>query len=123
MLKNPVNWFEIPVGDMDRAAGFYRRVFGFDFKVTEMGPRTMAFFPADMNSYGIGGALVREETFRPSHAGTLVYFSVDDINAVLEKAVAAGGKILVNRTSIGEYGFVGYFEDSEGNRLGLHSMR
>lgn len=123
MGKNPVNWFEIPVNDMERACAFYRLVFGFELPAAEMGPRMMAFFPMTADNFGAGGALVKEKTFVPSHAGTLVYFSVDDIDGTLEKATAAGGKTLVPRTSIGEHGFVGYFEDSEGNRIGLHTMK
>ena len=70
----------------------------------------------------IGGALVKEETFVPSYAGSLVYFSVIDIAETLEKVVANKGKMLVPKTAIGEYGFCAYFEDSEGNRIGLHTM-
>lgn len=34
MLRNVVGWFEIPVSDMERAVGFYRSVFGFEFERT-----------------------------------------------------------------------------------------
>ncbi|MBP2664009.1 MAG: Glyoxalase-like domain containing protein, partial [Firmicutes bacterium] len=71
---------------------------------------------------GVGGALVKEEHFVPSYAGTIVYFSVSDITGVLNRIVANKGKELIPKTSIGEYGFCAYFEDSEGNRIGLHTM-
>jgi len=79
-------------------------------------------FPMEMGIPGVGGALVKEETFVPSYAGSLVYFSVIDIVGTLEKVVANKGKVLVPKTPIGEYGFCAYFEDSEGNRIGLHTM-
>lgn len=123
MATNPVAWFEIPVHDLDRARKFYEAVFGYSMNTMEMGPRQMAFFPMADKTYGTGGALVREDRyFIPSYEGTLVYFNVSDIDDTLEKAGANGGKILVPKTSIGEYGFVGYFADSEGNRVALHTM-
>lgn len=119
---NPVIWFEISVTDMERGKAFYEAVFGQELTVVDMGPRQMAMFPMEMGVPGIGGALVKEESFVPSYAGTLVYFSVADITGTLDKVVANNGKMLVPRTSIGEYGFCAYFEDSEGNRIGLHTM-
>ncbi len=39
------------------------------------------------------------------------------------KMEAAGGKIMVPRTEISpEYGFMAVFIDTEGNRIGLHSV-
>lgn len=119
---NPVIWFEIPVVDMARSKAFYEAVFGQELAIVDMGPRQMAMFPMEMNVPGIGGALVKEEHFVPSYAGTLVYFSVSDITGTLSKVVANNGKELIPKTSIGEYGFCAYFEDSEGNRIGLHTM-
>jgi len=119
---NPVLWFEIPVVDLVRSKAFYEAVFGQKLYINEMGPRQMAMFPMEMGIPGVGGALVKEETFVPSYAGSLVYFSVTNIVETLEKVVANKGKVLVPKTPIGEYGFCAYFEDSEGNRIGLHTM-
>ena len=44
-----------------------------------------------------------------------------EIEAVLARVKANGGRTLTPKTDIGEYGFYAYFEDSEGNRLGVHS--
>ena len=120
---NPVIWFEIPVVDMARGKGFYEAVLNQKLNIVDMGPRQMAMFPMEMEASGIGGALVKEETFVPSYAGTIVYFSVADIIETLNKVAANNGKILIPKTPIGEYGFCAYFEDSEGNRIGLHTMQ
>jgi hypothetical protein len=50
-----------------------------------------------------------------------VYFSVEDIEGTLSKVNGHGGKTLQPKMGIGEHGFIGLFEDTEGNRLGLHS--
>lgn len=119
---NPVIWFEIPVANMERAKAFYEAVFDLKLTVVDMGPRQMSMFPMAMGIPGIGGALVKEEHFVPSYAGSLVYFAVTDITGILQRVVANNGKELVPKTSIGEYGFCAYLEDSEGNRIGLHTM-
>jgi predicted enzyme related to lactoylglutathione lyase len=119
---NPVIWFEIPVTDMPRGKAFYEAVFGFKLEVIDHGARQMAMFPMEMNATGTGGALVKGEEHVPSHNGTLIYFAVTDITATLAKVTASNGKMLVPKTDIGQYGFFGLFEDSEGNCVGLHSM-
>jgi uncharacterized protein len=120
---NPVNWFEIPVTDMTRAKSFYEDVFGLQISLDRMGPLEMGFIPMDNNAYGAAGSLVKGEGYVPSHTGTLVYFGVPDIEVVLERIKHNGGKVLLPKTSIGEYGFIAHFEDSEGNRVALHCMK
>ena len=118
---NPVNWFEIPVNDLERAKQFYETVFGFQLSLNEMGPMKMAWFPMTQGGPGATGTLIQSEGYAPSHAGTLVYFSVPDIEGALDKVNANGGKLLMPKTSIGEHGHIAHFQDCEGNRVALHS--
>ena len=118
---NPVGWFEIPVTDMARATAFYEHVFGVKLEEHEMGPALMAWFPWKEGAMGAAGALVKGDAYEPSHAGVMVYFSAPDIEAALARAKEKGGAVLAEKFSIGEYGFVGTMQDSEGNRIGLHS--
>jgi predicted enzyme related to lactoylglutathione lyase len=60
---------------------------------------------------------------QPSRDGTFVYFSVHDLEEVLAKVHANGGLTLKKPMSIGEYGWIAHFEDSEGNRVGLHRWK
>lgn len=119
--SNPVNWFEIPATDLDRAQSFYENVLGVELDRNELGPLKMAFFPMVDGAYGSSGTLVQNESYTPSHAGSMVYFSVDDIEGTLARIESAGGKVLNPKSSIGEHGFVAHFEDCEGNRVALHS--
>jgi predicted enzyme related to lactoylglutathione lyase len=75
-----------------------------------------------MDVLGAGGALLRCDRIEPSVHGTTAYFSVPDIDPVLGRVGAAGGKTCVPRTSIGQYGFMAHFQDTEGNRVGLHEV-
>jgi uncharacterized protein len=121
--KNVANWFEVPVTDLERATAFYERVFGMKLTTEVMGNLTMAMFPFDQNAVGAAGALVKAETYEPSRTGTVVYFSVDDIDETLRRITANGGKVLMQKTPIGQYGAVAQYEDPEGNRLALHAMK
>ncbi|MYC27076.1 MAG: VOC family protein [Nitrospira sp. SB0662_bin_26] len=119
---NPVNWFEIPVNDLERAKQFYETVFGLQLSLNEMGPMKMAWFPMTQGGPGATGTLIKSEGYVPSHAGTLVYFTVTDIEGALDKINATGGKMLMPKTSIGEHGHIAHFQDCEGNRVALHAM-
>ena len=68
---NPVNWFEIPVLDIDRARKFYEKVFDYQLTPEKMGDYTMAFFPMAEGVSGAAGTLIKGETYQPSHAGTV----------------------------------------------------
>ncbi|WP_413582818.1 VOC family protein [Bdellovibrio sp. HCB288] len=123
MASNMFNWVELATDDISRAMTFYEKSFDLKFKTEEMGALKMAFFPAgDMKSYGASGALVKGPGYVPSTDGSLPYIPVKDIDASLKRVQDNGGRILASKKSIGQYGNIGIFEDTEGNRVGLHSM-
>ena len=122
-MANAINWFEIPVSDLDRAKDFYEKAFNVSLTINEMGPLQMAWFPNEENAPGATGTLIKADAYTPSHSGTLVYFSVEDIKKTLETINTIGGKTINPKMSIGEYGFVAHFEDCEGNRVALHSLQ
>jgi predicted enzyme related to lactoylglutathione lyase len=120
--SNRITWFEIPVTDMNRASKFYGEILG---ESLEPGPGMdgflMTMFPP---TSGVNGALVQGETYMPSGQGAVVYLNGgDDLTTVLNRVDGAGGKALSEKIDIGEgNGFCAYFEDTEGNRIGLHSV-
>ena len=120
---NPVSWFEIPAADLDRAKLFYQNVFDVELTLNQMGPVEMAMFPMEMGGAGAAGALVKADGYKPSHAGSMVYFDAVNIEDTLKKVNNSGGKTLQPKMSIGEHGFIAHFEDCEGNRVSLHSMQ
>ncbi len=120
-MANAINWFEIPVTDLERAKKFYENILGVKLDLNEMGPMQMAWFPMEQNAPGATGTLIKSEGYTPSHSGSLVYFSVPDIEATLSNIDSTGGKTLMPKTSIGDFGFIAHFEDCEGNRVALHS--
>jgi predicted enzyme related to lactoylglutathione lyase len=121
-MAHALNWFEIPVTNMGRAIKFYSTILGSELQVMETPEGQMAFFPSGEND--IGGALTQGQGSQPSMNGTLVYLNAgEDLSQALDRVEAAGGKVTQPKTDIGEYGFVAYFTDTEGNKVGLHSMK
>ena len=123
-MKNSINWFEIPVKNFDKAKMFYETILGAEMQLMEAMGMKSAFFPAEMEIGGIGGCIIQGEGYEPSPKGSLVYLNGgDDLGIPLSKVEAAGGKILLPKTAIGHNGFMAHFTDTEGNKVGLHSMK
>lgn len=122
MQNNPVGWFEIYVQDMARARQFYEAVFQCKLERLSNPDVEIWSFPGNMEKYGVPGALVKMEGFNPGGNSTLVYFSCADCAVEVGRIKAAGGKIIKDKLSIGQYGFIALALDSEGNMIGLHSM-
>jgi uncharacterized protein len=122
-MAHAVSWFEIPVTDFDRAKTFYEKVLGSTIEPMPMGPFTMGMLSSDPNA--IGGAIVQGDGCSPSQSGTLVYLNGgDDLAPMLARVEQAGGSVLVPKTEIGgDFGFFAHFVDTEGNKVGLHSMK
>jgi uncharacterized protein len=121
---NAIGWFDIYVDDMERAVAFYEGVFQQRLeKIVDLtGGTQMMSFPSNMKAYGASGALVKSEHSRPGIGGTMVYFSVEDCSVEESRVIAAKGKIVRPKFSIGEFGWVTLCVDTEGNMFGLNSM-
>jgi hypothetical protein len=120
-MANVLNWFEIPVSDMDRALKFYNAILGVEMSAAEAMPGfKMAMFPVED---GVGGALLHGDGYAPSADGTIVYLNGgENLSTVLDRVEGAGGSVARPKMDVGEYGFIALFMDSEGNKVGLHSM-
>jgi len=125
MKPNPVVWFEIYVADMTRARRFYQSVFGSTLTRMEDpdGESEMWAFPMTDGGDGAAGALVRMAGAAPGGGGTLVYFACEDCAVEAGRVEAAGGRVERPKFPIGPHGHIALVVDTEGNRIGLHSMR
>jgi uncharacterized protein len=125
MNRNPVGWFEIYVQDLMRAKNFYEQVLGVELSKLEspMPELEMLAFPMNMESSGASGALAKMEGCPSGGMGTLVYFTCDDCAHEASRVEDAGGKVCKPKFSIGPYGFIALATDTEGNMVGLHSMK
>lgn len=125
-LNNAISWFEIGVNNLERATRFYESIFKVILIPMDMEKIKMRLFPITDMENGVGGALVDSGGFhKPSSTeGPIIYLNGNpDVQYILDRVEAAGGTIMVPKTPISdEFGFMAVFIDTEGNRIGLHSV-
>ena len=115
--------FEIPAKNVKRASTFYTKAFGWQitqfpgFEYWSLGTT-----PSDKNGTptspgAINGGMGKKGVMAPS--AVTVTISVTDIDAALATVKKLGGKVTGKKTPVGDMGFSAYFEDTEGNNIGL----
>lgn len=118
MPNSPVH-FEIPADDVARAKKFYEKALGW--KIAD--PFNMNYFfvtTKEKGEEGINGGLMQR--MNPGQP-FMVYVAVASIDAALKKVERAGGRVALPKTAIGNnMGFIGAFQDTEGNLMGFHQM-
>jgi predicted enzyme related to lactoylglutathione lyase len=122
---NAIDWFAIPVVELERARRFYCAMLGLESMENMETPNgTCALFPCAEG--GVGGSLNPFMGFKPTDdSGVTVWLNAgEDLQVALDRVPSAGGKVLQEKTPISdEYGFMAMVLDTEGNRIGLHSMK
>ena len=121
-MSGRVVHFEVPYDDAERAQSFYADVFGWriqpmpemQYTIVSTGPATDEGMPAEPGYIGGGMGQRGELLSKP-----VITIAVDDVNDALERIRANGGSAIGEPIQVGEMGIAAYFEDSEGNRMGL----
>ena len=124
-MSGEVGHFEIPADDPARARKFYTDAFGWkmtvmpgmDYTMVATGPVDEQGMPSKPGHVGGGIAKRGSMVMHP-----VVTIMVDDLAAAEKVIEKHGGKILQKKTPIGDgsMGFTGYFQDPEGNTIGLY---
>ena len=118
-MHNVINWFEIPVVDMDRAIAFYEPVLQVALRRESMDVAELAVFPHP--DPAPGGALAKFDGITPSLDGAIIYLHTHDLAATLDRVASAGGRCVFGPLALPhDIGTIALFTDSEGNRVGLH---
>lgn len=122
-MKNLLWTVELPTADLKRAINFYQNMLGVSIEEIDMGETRMGILPSDEGT--VSAVLVHGEGYVPSSEGTTAYMEAgEDMQRMLDKVVTSGGQVIVPKTEISpEMGFFALFLDSEGNKVGLHSMQ
>jgi hypothetical protein len=116
--SNVVVWSDLPVTDLDRAMEFYEHVTATP--VTRM-PGEIAIAVIGAPSEGPVVSLDLHVGGKPSYEGATIYLNANgDLAGMVARVVEAGGKVLQEPQNMGEMvGWIAFFEDSEGNRVGI----
>lgn len=121
-MKHLISWVEIPATNFGRAVTFYKHILGQEVTEVDMFGTKMGLFASDSET--VSGAIVQGEGYTPSTVGTLVYLNGgEDLQTILDKVEPNQGKVIAGKTLISpDMGYFGLFIDTEGNKMGLHSM-
>ena len=122
-MSNVIVWADIPVTDIDRARKFYAHLLGNEIPLMPGIDGVALLMPPGTGSPDDVSADLVQSSDTPStnHGATVYLNSNGDIVGMLARAVEAGGKVISEPENMGEMvGWVAFFEDSEGNRVGLH---
>jgi predicted enzyme related to lactoylglutathione lyase len=119
-MRDAVSWFELPATELDRAVTFYSTILGTELgEIAEADDRRFAMFPAED---GISGAVVQGEGYVPSEEGALVFLNAGELlQPVVDRVEAAGGRVLLPRMDMGDWGVAAFVVDTEGNKVALHA--
>jgi uncharacterized protein len=113
--------FEIRVADPERAIGFYKRVFGWQFKKWDGPAEYWLISTGPKDQLGIDGGLVRREG-SASGEGLTSYVGIIAVNSV-DKSIAsitgASGVLSVPKKAVPGIGWLAYCKDTEGNLFGI----
>ncbi|MBN3806192.1 VOC family protein [Paraburkholderia sp. Ac-20336] len=120
-LPKVVAWFEIPSVDFDRAVRFYEAALDVELNRQEFGGQPIATFGYEEPA--TGGAIVHGPSMKPAADGVTVYLNAQPtVNAALARIERAGGKTDGPVIELPQdIGYIAFFIDTEGNRVGLHS--
>ena len=120
-MPRPVH-FEIHVANAERAAAFYRSLFGWTINKWD-GPWEYWLIQTGSEGPGIDGALVGRRGAEPAggeavnaYVITMGVESCDDAVAAIEEL---GGSIALPKMSVPSIGLLAYGKDTEGNIFGV----
>lgn len=121
-MNSLINWFEIPVIDLDRAIDFYQNVMQITLQKENINDVEMAVFPYQPPA--TGGALVKFKGIKPSGQGCIIYLHTDNLAVTIERVKLAGGKCMLEPQELADdIGTIALIIDSEGNLIGLHQPK
>jgi uncharacterized protein len=108
--------FEIPAAEPERAAAFYKKVFGWSI---EKWPGPMEYWMVTTGADGapgINGGLLKKQAPTTATTNTI---GVDSVEKAIAAVKSAGGKLVMPKTPIPTIGYFAYLEDTEGNLFGV----
>ena len=118
-MPNPVSYFELGGRNAGKLREFYSELFGW--QIEHFGAATFAeYYSVASTEGGIAGGIIQTSGEMPPNY-LMVYVTVDDLQACLDRAESLGGETVVPPWEMpGGMGQIAVFRDPDGNTIGLH---
>jgi uncharacterized protein len=117
-----VQHFEIPAANFSRARKFYTDTFGWNVQdIPNMDYTMLHTGKTDkkgmIEEKGVINGGMMKKKWKLKHP--IITITVPSIEESAVKINKNGGSMIIDKTAAGDMGFTAYFEDSEGNVMGL----
>ncbi len=109
--RSRLAWVELSTPDAAASGDFYSRLFGWDVEVTT-DPQYGGYAIARIGDADVAGIGPKQSPETPTAWG--IYIGTDDVDALAEKAQAAGGTILAAPFDVGDQGRMTVIQDPTG---------
>ena len=122
-------WTELASGNVGKAAEFYSKVIGWKTKAVALedssraptaGEATYTLLLTGDNEVA-GIIATSEDSPGKTKPAWITYFQVDNVDAAIARAEAAGGKLLADPFNVGKSARMAIISDPEGTTIGLAS--
>ena len=114
---NRVIHFEFAAENPERAARFYKTVFGWE-STKWGGPQEYWLVKTGPdNKPGINGGILRQQDAMPKTVNTVEVSSIEEF---IDKITRNGGSVAMPKMAIPGVGYQAYCLDTEGNLFGIH---
>ena len=113
--------FEVPADDPERAARFYKSVFGWDISKWTGPEDYWMVTTGPEGEMGINGGIMRRmgQADGGSPTAYVCTVGVDSLDKYVAKVETNGGTIVAPRMAVPGIGWMAYCKDTEGNQFGL----
>jgi len=123
-MSNVLVWADIPVLDLDRASKFYAHITGGPVLPMEGADGIALIMGTEPGGPDGDMMTVSADLYvggKPSVDGPTVYFNADgDIDGFVARVKEAGGTVTDEKAFMGPMvGWIAFFLDTEGNRIGV----
>jgi len=113
-------WFDIPADNVNRAQKFYNKLFGWRIEKFPMGQHDYRHIDTGgADASPDGGILKRQDK---SHTVTN-YIMVASVEQSATKVKKLGGKVVMPKTPVGDFGYFIICQDTEKNQFALWETR
>lgn len=107
--------FELQATDPERAADFYREIFGWTIQKWSGPEDYWLITTGDDSQPGINGGLMK----RRGDINFVNTVDVPDIDEWIQKVTRHGGQIVVPKMAVPGVGWLAYAKDTDGNVFGM----
>jgi predicted enzyme related to lactoylglutathione lyase len=117
-MANPFVHVELQTNDLAKAKSFYSKLFDWKLEDVPM-PGTGGTYTMIGVGEGTGGGMLKSMALAGAPPQWLAYVGVGDVASSTRKARELGAKVVLDKTEVGEFGWMSILTDPTGATFAL----